>query len=694
MAISYPGTRRGDEADLCHGERVPDPYRWLEDPDTPEAKAWIEAQNRLSDEWLSSVPTRAEIRARVAELWDYARHGVPFEKGGRWFQFRNPGLENQPVLHVAESLEGPWRVLLDPNLLAPDGTVAVTSAVPSEDGSLLAYATHAAGSDWTTWRVLEVAGGTELPDVVEWSKFSSASFTADGAGFFYGAPDRPEEGAEYEAETRHLAVRYHRLGTDPADDEVVFATPEEPEWLPHATVSDDGRYLVVSVSRGTSTESQLHVLDLAEPGGAPRTLVGDFSVEAEVVANVGSRFLLLTNDGAPRRRIVSVDLDGPGPGHWREVVAETADTLLGARQCGSQLVCWYLSDAHSKLVVRELDGRFVREVELPAFSALMEDREAPPVSGRPGLQVVCFGTTSFTESGSIWAHDLESGETRLLSGSQASFDAAAYVTERAYATSPDGTKVPLFLTRRRDLEADGEVPVLLYGYGGFDIPVVPSFQVAAAVFVERGGIYAVANLRGGGEFGREWYEAGRLGAKQNVFDDFAAAARHLVEAGWSRPERIAINGRSNGGLLVGACLTQHPELFGAAVPEVGVLDMLRFHKFTIGWAWTSDYGSPEDEAAWRVLRSYSPLHEVRDGVAYPATMVMTGDHDDRVVPGHSFKFAAALQHAQAGEAPVLCRIETSAGHGAGKPTSKLIAERSDLLTFLEGTLGLARRGAS
>jgi len=686
VQISYPEARAGSDADDFHGERLPDPYRWLEDSDAPETVAWIRAENALTQSWLDGVPSRSEISARLTELWDYPRFGVPFERGGRWFQFRNSGLQGQPVLYVMTSSEDEGTVLLDPNVLSADGTVAVTDVEPSHDGSLLAYSTSSAGSDWQTWRVRNVADAHDLPDVIEWSKFCAASWRADGSGFYYSAPDRPAPGLEYEGELRNPRVLFHRLGTDPSSDEIVFAAPDEPDWLLEASVTDDGRFVVITISRGTCPESQLHVMDLGRPEDGLRPLVADFSMEAAAVANVGDRFLLLTNDAAPRRRIVAVDLATPERSNWSEIVPETAETLLGARHCGDRLVCWYLEDAHSVLRVHQLDGMCVADIELPRYASLM-DAASGSVSGHPDLDVVHFGVTSFTESGSLWSHDLRTGGTRRVRESVARFDAGAYLTEQVFATSPDGTRVPMFLSRRRDVHPSGDVPILLYGYGGFNIPLTPGFSAGAAVWMERGGVYAVANLRGGGEYGRAWYDDGRLQNKQHVFDDFCACARYFSESGWSRPERIAINGGSNGGLLVGACLTQHPELFGAAVPEVGVLDMLRFHKFTIGWAWMSDFGDPDDAEQYGWLRAYSPLQHVQPGGRYPATLVVTGDHDDRVVPGHSLKFAAALQAAQGGDAPILIRIETSAGHGLGKPTAKQIAERADVLTFIEGALG-------
>jgi prolyl oligopeptidase len=685
-------TRTVDQVDLHHGELVADPYRWLEDTGSSETAHWVAAQNEFTQAWLATVPTREAVRSRLAELWDYPRYGVPFQRGGLWFQDRNSGLQDQPVLYVMSSPEVEGRVLLDPRQFSADGTVAVTAMAVTDDGSLLAYATSSAGSDWMTWHVREVATGLDRDDLVEWSKFSGAAWRKDCSGFYYAAPEPPQPGAELLGETGPARVFFHRLGTAQHDDEVVFEAPEKPEWCPDATVSEDGRFLVVSVQHGTGPETMLHVVDLGAPGRGPAPITADFSCKALVVGNVGTTFYLLTDHGAERQRLVAVELDRPGKDHWREVVPESQALLLEARLCGGVLVCHHLEHACSRLSVVKLDGEHVRDLPLPPIVSVSSALSGPGLEGRAGSRIVHFALSSFTDPGSLWSHDLSSGQTRLVRSSSAPLNSAALVSEQVFVTADDGAQVPLFLVHRRDVSANGDVPVLLYGYGGFDISLTPAFSRAQAVFMERGGLLAVAVLRGGGEYGRAWHNAGRLANKQRVFDDFADCARWLASSGWSRPGRIAINGASNGGLLVGACLTQHPELFGAAVPEVGVLDMLRFHRFTIGWAWKSDYGDPDDPEQYRWARAYSPLHNVRPGEHYPPTLVMTGDHDDRVVPGHSFKFAAALQAAQAGPAPVLIRVETSAGHGTGKPTAKAIAERADMLSFLEGALGLAPWG--
>lgn len=686
--LRYPPTQAGQDVDDYHGEAIADPYRWLETTSDPRTAAWIVVQNEVTEVVLSQVTERSSIRGKLTELASYARYGVPFERGGRWFQFRNDGRQNQPVLHVMTDPGEPGRPLLDPNSLAEDGTAAVSAAAISSDGRQLAYSISVSGSDWQTWRVRDVESGEDLPDLVEWSKFCEAAWRKDASGFYYSAPTRPPEGAEYLAEIGVRRVFFHKIGSSQADDELVYATPPGTNWHGDAHVTDDGRFLVISINDGTAPQSQLHVLDLADPAAELTPLVGDFDSIADLVTTRGSTFYLVTDYQAQRKRLVAVNLDEPDRHHWTEIIGQGPDTLLAAYFFGGRFVCHYLRKAHSVLAVHEADGSFVREVALPGYSSVADGCNiGDGIAGREDSDLMHFGVTSFAESGSLWSHRLSTGETELLRRSDAAIDPARFVVEQVNVTSADGTDLTMFLTRRADLRPDGDQPVLLYGYGGFDIAITPSFTVLHAGWLADGGVLAVANLRGGGEYGRAWHDAGRLAVKQNVFDDFCACARWLASSGWSRPGRIAIYGRSNGGLLVGACLTQHPELFGACVPGVGVLDMLRFHKFTVGRAWVSDFGSPDDPEQYRWLRAYSPLHNLRPGQKYPPTLLVTGDHDDRVVPGHSFKFAAALQAAQGGEAPVLIRIETAAGHGFGKPVAKVVAEAADILAFLRLALG-------
>ena len=683
----YPPSRMGSDVDDRHGEQVPDPYRWLETTSDPETASWIAAQNEVTESFLAAVPARESIRAQVTAMWNYPKLTVPFERGGRWFQFRNSGLDAQPVLYLLDEPGGSAHPLLNPNTLSADGITAVSSADVTDDGSLLAYATSDGGSDWMTWRIRDVATGRDLDDVIEWSKFCRAAWRADGSGFYYCSMQPTAVGDEYLESNVPGRILLHRLGKPQADDELVFSAPDEPDWIPYAEVSHDGRFLVVTVEKGSVFENQLLVLDLRDPEGTWSALVGDFESSNQVVSNTGTTFYLVTDYGAERKRLVAVDLDQPGREYWREIIGEAPETLENACFFGGHFVCHYLKDAHSVLRVHAIDGRHVRDIPLPGNASLCRDPQLNwALTGHARSDLMHFATTTFTDPGSIWSHRLSTNKTEIIERAAAAIDPGSYLTEQVVAESADGTKVPMFLTRHRDLKADGQAPAMLYAYGGFDVSITPSFSPAMATWLERGGVLAVANLRGGGEYGRAWHEAGRRAAKQNVFDDFCACARWLASSGWSSRDRIAITGGSNGGLLVGACLTQHPELFGAVVGHVGVYDMLRFHKFTIGWAWTGEVGNPDDPLEYQWLRAYSPLHNVRPGTHYPATLLLTGDHDDRVVPGHSFKFAAALQAAQVGEEPILIRVDTAAGHGAGKPTAKEIAADTDVLTFLAAVL--------
>lgn len=697
MDDPYPEPPRGDAVDDYHGEKVADPYRILEEPDAPETVAFVAAQSALTERFLAQVPEREALRVRLSELWDHRRAGTPFERGGRWFQLRSSGLADQPVLWVAGSPTDEGRPLLDPNLLSVDGTVAVSSVEPSEDGTKLVYGLSVAGSDWRTLRVRDVASGTDDADVVEWTKWGATPWLHDGSGFLYSGLPQPAAGAELSGESRFPRLMLHRLGTPQADDELLFEAPGEPEWLFDAIVTDDGRFVVVRIGRGTFPQAQLRVLDLERLDEGFRPLVADFESRVEVVANEGRTFFLLTDDRAGRRRIVAADLDAvdvgadSGRDGWREVVPEAPETLLGAWCCGGRLVCHYLEHGASLLRVHDLDGGHVRDVRPPGLCGLGAGAlEHDAVEGRPGTDLLHFKWTSSANAGEIWSHDVRSGETRLVHRVAAPFDPEDFETERRFVTADDGVEIPVFITRRRGLQPSGDLPVLLYGYGGFGISITPELAIPYLAWMERGGLLVDACLRGGGEYGAAWHDAGRLARKQQVFDDFCACARFLVQSGWSRPDRIAIAGASNGGLLVGACVTQHPELFGAGVADVGVFDLLRFVRFTIGWAWTSDFGDPSDPEQYGWLRAYSPLHNVAPGRAYPPLLLTTGDHDDRVVPGHSLKFAATLQAAQPEGGPILLRVEPSAGHGAGKPVAKRIAEDADVLAFLLATVGRAR----
>ncbi len=679
--IDYPSAPTSEQVDDYHGTSVVDPYRPLEDSDSPATRTWITAQNALTEHHLAEVPERQAIRDRLAALWDFPRAGAPWRRGERWFGLRNTGLQDQDVLWLAGTPEAEGTPLLDPNALSDDGTTALSAVETSESGEYIAYATSDAGSDWRTWGVRRVETGEDLPDRIGWSKFSSAAWTDDDAGFFYGRYPEPPPDAAYDAPNRGQELCYHRLGADPADDSVVFSTPDQPEWGFDPHVYDEGRLLVLVVWRGSDPENRLYTADLS--GGVEALRIDRLLDEADAsygpIAAVGGTLYLHTDRDAPMGRVVALDVEA-GPG-LREIVPESTDALEEVRLVGDRLACLYLHDAHHRLAIFELDGTHVTDVALPGIGTVAE------LAGRRDDSELFCTFLTFASPPVVLGVRMADGAVREIRRPALPWDPDDYVTDQVFVTSPDGTRVPLFLTHRRDVTPTGDVPTWLYGYGGFQVAIGPIFKPEWLAWMERGGLLAVASLRGGSEYGKAWHDAGRLANKQNVFDDFAACAGWLAASDWTDASRIGIHGRSNGGLLVGACLNQHPELYGAAIAEVGVMDMLRFHRFTIGWGWTSDYGSADDPDQFRTLLAYSPLHNIRPGTAHPPTLITTGDHDDRVVPGHSFKFAAALQAAQAGDAPILIRIDTDAGHGVGKPVSKLIDERADVLAFLEMAIG-------
>lgn len=703
--LPYPETQKGPVVDDYHGVKVADPYRWLEDDNSAETKAWVEAQNKVTMGYLANIPARAKIRERLTKLWNYERFSVPQREGGRYFFRRNSGLQNQSVLYVADSLEAEPRVLLDPNTLSEDGTVALTEFSFSEDGRWMAYGLSKAGSDWEEWRVRDVNTGRDTEDHLEWVKFSGASWAKDGSGFFYSRFDAPAKGAALTGVNEFQKLYFHRLGTKQGEDVLVYERRDHAQWGFNGDVSEDGRYLIISISEGTDPKRRVYYRDLqAAPIGAPSKadpktgadpavvpLLDKFDADYNFIGNDGTVFFVATDLEAPRSRVVAIDLAKPELAAWREVVPEAAEALKGVSYLNGQFVCAYLKDAHSFVRVMGWDGKdgknegakLVREVKLPGLGT------AAGFGGKQKDTETFYAFTSYTVPSTIYRLDLATGESRVFRQPKVDFDPVAYETKQVFYTSRDGTRVPMFITHKRGLKLDGNNPALLYGYGGFDISLTPGFGVAALVWMEMGGVYAVANLRGGGEYGKPWHEAGIKERKQNVFDDFIAAGEWLVAQKYTQPAKLAIEGRSNGGLLVGAAMTQRPDLFGAALPGVGVMDMLRFHKFTIGWAWTSDFGSSDNAAEFRALHAYSPLHRLQPGTRYPATLVTTADHDDRVVPAHSFKFAARLQECQAKDGPpVLIRIDTKAGHGAGKPVAKAIEEQADEWAFLVKALGV------
>ena len=680
--MTYPVSKVVDQVDDYHGVKVADPYRWLEDGNSAATHDWITAQNQLTQSFLSGIPARSAIRERLSTLWNYERYSVPFRESGRYFISRNDGLQNQAVLYTMAELDDVARLLLDPNTLAADGTVALAGMAVSPDGRYLAYGTAASGSDWNTWKIRDIDSGKDLADELAWVKFSGASWSKDGKGFFYSRYDAPGEATKLAEANYFQKLYYHRIGTLQSADALVYDRPDHKDWGFDGKVSDDGRYLIITIWQGTERKSRVYYKDLAEAGNPVLPLLDAFDAAYNFIDNNGPVFLFRTDKDAPRSRIVAIDVRQPDSADWKELVPEAAETLLSANLVGNRLVGSYLQDAHSRIKVFDLNGVFQRDVGLPGLGT------ASGFGGKRNEATTYYSYTGFTTPTTIYRYDIASDTSSVIRQPKVAFDPADYETRQVFYRSKDGTRVPMFIVNRKGIVLDGSNPTYLYGYGGFNISLTPAFSVANLAWMEMGGVYAVPNLRGGGEYGESWHQAGTKLQKQNVFDDFIGAAEWLIANKVTSTPKLAIGGGSNGGLLVGAALTQRPELFGAALPAVGVMDMLRFHKFTIGWAWTADYGSSDDAAQFAALRAYSPLHNLRSGTCYPATMVTTADHDDRVVPAHSFKFAAAEQAAQAGAAPVLIRIETKAGHGAGKPTGKQIDEVADRWGFLTRVLGM------
>ena len=686
-AFVYPTSTQAEVADDYHGTKVTDPYRWLEEPDSADTRAWIEAQNKLTFGYLGDIKEREQIRARLTKLWNFERYGLPTREGGRVFFSKNDGLQNQSVIYTADSLKGDPRVLIDPNTLSADGTVALSGGAYTDDGKLFAYGLASAGSDWQEWHVREVATGKDLPDVVKWVKFSGAAWTKDNKGFFYSRYDEPSAAQALHAKNELQKLYYHRLGTTQAEDTLIYERKDQPKWGFNATVTDDGRYLVIGVWEGSADKNAVLYQDLKGGVGKHKVveLLAKFDGKYDFVDNEGPVFWLMANTGSPRGKLIAVDTrkpDAADPASWKTIVPEASETLRGASMVGGRFFLNYLKDAHSQVKIFSKAGKLERELELPGIGT------ASGFGGKKKDKDLFYSFTSYTTPSTIYRHEIATGKSEVFRQPKVDFDPTQYATTQVFYKSKDGTQVPMFVSHRKGIALDGNNPTYLYGYGGFNVAITPSFSVADLTWMEMGGVLAVANLRGGGEYGEAWHEAGTKLKKQNVFDDFIAAAEHLIATKYTNPGKLAIGGRSNGGLLVGAAITQRPELFAAALPGVGVMDMLRFHKFTIGWAWVADYGSSEDPEQFKALRAYSPLHNVRPGTKYPATLVYTADHDDRVVPGHSFKFAAAMQAAQTGDRPVLIRVDVKAGHGAGKPTTKVIEEWADLWGFLVKNLGM------
>jgi prolyl oligopeptidase len=673
--IDYPPARKSDQVDDYHGVKVADPYRWLEELDTEETRQWVEAENKLTFDFLNSIPQRAAIRERLTKLWNFEKYGAPFKEGNRYFYTRNSGLQNQSVLYTVNTLDAQPEMVLDPNALSTDGTVAVSGLQVSPDGKLLAYSLSASGSDWQEWKVRDVQTSKDLEDDLKWVKFSGVSWTRDGKGFFYSRYEEPKADA-LKATNYFQKVYYHKLGTPQAEDILVYERPDQKDWLFSGSVTEDGNYLVVTIYQGTDVKNRVYYKDLKAKDAPVIKLLDDFDAAYTFVGNEGSRFWFQTDLGAPRGKIVEVDVAKPARANWKVIVPESKETLQGTSFVNHKFVLNYLKDAYTQVKIYDTAGKFVNEIAFPGIGT------AEGFGGKATDNETFYAFTGFTTPTTIYRYDFTTRKSTIFRQPKVEFNPSDFETKQVFYTSKDGTKVPMFITYKKGLKLDGNNPTYLYGYGGFNISLTPAFSVGNLVWMEMGGVYAQPNLRGGGEYGEEWHQGGMKLKKQNVFDDFIAAAEWLIANKYTSTPKLAIGGGSNGGLLVGAALTQRPDLFGAAIPAVGVMDMLRFQKFTIGWAWVSDYGSSDNPDDFKALYAYSPLHNIKPGTSYPPTMITTADHDDRVWPGHSFKFAAAMQAAQAGDAPILIRIETKAGHGAGKPTSKIIEEIADRWAFL------------
>lgn len=681
--LHYPNSHPVDQVDFYHEVEVSDPYRWLEDPNSEETQAWIEAQNQVTFGYLQQIPIRDVLKQRLTQLWDYEKFGIPFKEGKRYFYFKNDGLQNQSILYTLNTLDDEPRVLIDPNKLSEDGTVALSGLEISPDGQFMAYGLSTSGSDWQEWKVRDVDTGEDLSDHLKWIKFSGASWTNDNQGFFYSRYDEPQESTQFKDVNYYQKLYYHRLGTPQSEDILIYHRPDQKEWGFSGEVTEDGRYLIISVWLGTDSRNLIFYQDLLNPGSPVIELINQFEASYSFIENEGSHFWLRTDLDAPRGRVIVIDSTQPQRENWQEVIPETEQVLEGIGLLNNQFVASYLQDAKTVIKVFDLEGHFVREIALPGIGS------AGGFSGKRHDKETFFSFTSFTTPTTIYRYDMATDERIIFRQPHVDFNPDDYETQQVFYRSKDETQVPLFLTYKKGLKLNGNNPTYLYGYGGFNISITPSFSVSNVIWMELGGIFAVANLRGGGEYGEAWHQGGMKLQKQNVFNDFIAAAEWLIANNYTSAAKLAIGGGSNGGLLVGACMTQRPELFAAALPSVGVMDMLRFHQFTIGWAWCAEYGSPENPEEFEALYAYSPLHNLQPGTSYPATLITTADRDDRVVPAHSFKFAAALQAAHQGDNPVLIRIETKAGHGAGKPTTKLIEEIADKWAFLVATLKIS-----
>lgn len=678
--LSYPDSKPGKTVDTLHDVKVPDPYRWLEDLNSDQTSAWVKAQSSLTDSYLDAIPGRKALENHLTNLWNVERFGVPFFEGGYYFFSKNNGLQNQSVLYSTKSLDTEPTILLDPNTFSKDGTVALSSYEVSPDGKYLAYSTSASGSDWVEWQIREISSGKDLSDHLKWSKFSGASWAKNSKGFYYGRFPTPKEGEEMMAQNIHKKIYFHEIGKPQSTDLLVYERPNHPKQGLYAWVTEGGKYLLIQVSQGTDTRNGLFYKDLSKATSKVIELLPDFDASYDFITNLGSKFIIRTDLNAPKQKVISIDLNAPASAHWKTIIPESRETLRSVSHIGGLFIANYLKDARTEIRRFKTDGTSLPPVKLPGLGT------ASGFGGRSNQNETFYYFTSFTSPGAVYRYDVTRNASTLFKAPKTQFDRDDYESRQIFATSKDGTKIPMFIVYKKGLKLDGNNPTLLYAYGGFNISLRPSYSPATIAWMDLGGIYVMANLRGGGEYGEGWHEAGMKLKKQNVFDDFIACAEHLISKRFTSSKNLSIAGGSNGGLLVGACMVQRPELYGACLPAVGVMDMLRFHKFTIGWAWQAEYGKPDDPDDFKNLLKYSPYHNLKPA-EYPATMVITSDHDDRVVPSHSYKFAAALQSAQNGPAPTLIRIESKAGHGAGTPTSKRIEAIVDKYAFLAKSLG-------
>ena len=682
--LNYPKTKKVDVVDTYHGQKIEDPYRWLEDDvrKNPDVAAWVAEQNKLSEAYLAAIPERDAIKNRITDIFNYEKVSAPSRQGGKVFFSKNDGLQNQSVLFVQDGSTAEPRVLIDPNTLTKDGTVALAGTAISEDARYIAYGLAEAGSDWNTWKVRDVATSQDMSDELKWVKFSGASWTHDGRGFFYSRFPEPKGEAKFQATNENQQLYYHRLGTPQAEDVLVYARPDQPKWTVGGGVTEDGRYLIIEVGDGTTSgKSRVLVKDLLEPYGMPIRVIDNADAKWELVGNDGPLFYMKTDESAPKGRVIAIDIRKPEKANWATIIPEAKDVLNGVGFIGGLFSCNYLQDAKTAVKFYTVEGKFVRDVQFPDAVGT-----ASGFGGKRTETDTYYSFTSFNRPPTIFQYDVITGTSKLFRQPKVKFNPADYEVKQVFYPSKDGTKIPLFLSYKKGLKLDGTNPTLLYGYGGFNISLKPGFSVSRLQWMEMGGVYAIACLRGGGEYGEDWHRAGTKLKKQNVFDDFIGAAEYLIAEKYTTAKKIGIQGGSNGGLLVGAVIAQRPDLFGAALPAVGVMDMLRFQNFTAGRFWVDDYGSSANKEEFEALVKYSPYHNLKSGTAYPPTLVTTADTDDRVVPGHSFKFTAKIQECQTGANPVLARIETKAGHGAGKPTTKVIEEAADLWAFLVKTL--------